>query len=342
MHPHFNNGSKIWTALFPSLFAATVILTASVPARPQSAAPADDTVLFKNGDRLSGKLVEATHDEVTFAGTSTGTISLQWKTIQRINLYRSSLAVTSKASSSSSALNKFTVNLDAIEVHESDLVLTQSGAGPTMTVPIVDFVSLDPPGVRSGSILKGWRGMLQTQDSLTGATQKKYDVAGSLHVARPTQSKDAFSHQVTSVTLQADFGEASKPNASPVRTVLYQGILQQDVYLNDKGTAYLFGLSDFYHNLSLGMNSNNPTLWELVGTVITKNMDLALLAMFAMSVRTYMPPELHSSWLLAVSANTTHIHSRGRRRNRLVSTSESCSFLRLTNPAHIKQGVRPD
>lgn len=254
MHPHFNNGSKIWTALFPSLFAATVILTASVPARPQSAAPADDTVLFKNGDRLSGKLVEATHDEVTFAGTSTGTISLQWKTIQRINLYRSSLAVTSKASSSSSALNKFTVNLDAIEVHESDLVLTQSGAGPTMTVPIVDFVSLDPPGVRSGSILKGWRGMLQTQDSLTGATQKKYDVAGSLHVARPTQSKDAFSHQVTSVTLQADFGEASKPNASPVRTVLYQGILQQDVYLNDKGTAYLFGLSDFYHNLSLGMN----------------------------------------------------------------------------------------
>jgi hypothetical protein len=261
MDPLFNNVSKIWNALFPSLLVATVTLTASIPARPQSPAPADDIVLFKNGDRLSGKLVEATHDGVAFAGSSTGTISLQWKTIQRINLCRSSLAVTSKASSSSSALNKFTVHLDAIEVQESDLVLTQSGAGPTITVPIVDFVSLDPPsstvaatGAHPGSILTGWRGMLQMQDSLTGATQKKYDVAGSLHVARSTQSKNAFSHQVTSVTLQSDFGEASKPLASPVRTVLYQGILQQDVYLNDKGTAYLFGVSDFYHNLSLGMN----------------------------------------------------------------------------------------
>jgi hypothetical protein len=257
----FNSASKIWNVLFPSLLAVTVILTDSIPARPQSAAPTEDVVLFKNSDRLSGKLVEATHDGVAFAGTFTGAISLQWNAIQRISLSRSSLAMTSKASSLSSALNKFTVHLDAIEVHESDLVLTQAGTGPTLTVPIVDFVSLNPPsssivptGVHPASIVRGWRGMLQMQDSLTGATQKKYDVAGSLHIARPTQSKNAFSHQVTSVTLQADFGEASKPQASPVRTVLYQGVLQQDVYLNDKGSTYLFGLSDFYHNLSLGMN----------------------------------------------------------------------------------------
>lgn len=251
MDVHTSSLLKFLDFLLRSLLVAAGILTAGIPAKSQ------DVVLFRNGDRLSGKLVEAAHDGVTFAGTATGTLSLQWNTIQRINLNQSSLAVTSKANSSSSAPNKFSASLDAIEVHDSNLALIQSGKAPTLTVAIVDFISISPPSPSSTpptSIVKGWRGSLLLQDSLTGATQKKYDLAGSLHVARSTKSRDAFSHQVTSVDLQEDFGEASKPNASPVRTVLYEGILEHEVYLNDKGRAYLFGLGDFYHNLSLGMN----------------------------------------------------------------------------------------
>jgi Protein of unknown function, DUF481 len=261
MDAHALKTLKAWHALFACLLVAASIFTASTPLSGYPAPPTQDVVLFKNGDRLSGKLVEATHDGVTFAGAPTGTLSLQWNVIQRISLSQSSLALTSKANSSSAAPNKFTVNLDAIDVHESDLVLTQAGTGPSLTVSIVDFVSLNAPPpsaaaprVQAASILYGWRGMLQTQDSLIGATQKKYDVAGTLHLARPTRSRNAFSHQVTSINLQADFGESSKPKASPVRTVLYQGLLQQSIYLNDKGSTYLFGFSDFYHNLSLGMN----------------------------------------------------------------------------------------
>lgn len=251
MDVHLSYLLKLRDSVIPSMLVAVGILTAGSPAKSQ------DVVLFTNGDRLSGKLVEAAHDGVTFAGTATGTVSLQWNTIQRINLNQSSLAVTSRENSSSSNLNKFTASLDAIEVHNSNLALIQSGTAPTLTVPIVDFISISPPSPSSTpptSILKGWRGLLQLQDSFIGATQKKYDIAGSLHVARSTQSKNAFSHQVTSVNLQEDFGEASKPKASPVRTVLYEGILEHEVYLNDKATTYLFGLSDFYHNLSLGMN----------------------------------------------------------------------------------------
>src|SRR5712692_5567277 len=125
MDIHSNRILKSRPILLPSLVIATIILTASMPTRPQSAAPTQDIVTFKNGDRLSGELVEATHDGVTFAGASTGTLSLQWNVIQRISLSRSSLALTSKANSSSAAPNKFAVNLDAIDIHESDLVLTQ-------------------------------------------------------------------------------------------------------------------------------------------------------------------------------------------------------------------------
>jgi hypothetical protein len=251
MDIHSSSVLKFLRFVFRSLLTLAGILTTGVPAKSQ------DVILFNNGDRLSGKLVEAAHDGVTFAGTATGTVSLPWNTIQRINLNQSSLAVTSKLNSTSSEPNQFTAKLDAIEVHANNLALIQSGAGPALTVPIVDFISISPPSPSStppASIVKGWRGSLQLQDSLTGATQKKYDLAGSLHVGRSTKSRDAFRHQVTSINLQEDFGEASKPNASPVRTALYEGILEHEVYLNDKGSAYLFGLGDFYHNLSLGMN----------------------------------------------------------------------------------------
>lgn len=251
MDIHSSSVLKFLRFIFRSLLTVAGILTTGIPTKSQ------DVVLFNNGDRLSGKLVAAAHDGVTFAGTATGTLSLQWNTIQRINLHESSLAVTSKSNSSSSATNKFTAELEAIEVQNNNLELIQSGTAPKLTVAIVDFISISPPSPSSAppaAILKGWRGLLQLQDSLTGATQKRYDLAESFHVARSTQSQSAFSHQVTSVNLQEDFGEASKPKASPVRTVLYEGILEHEVYLNDEGTTYLFGLSDFYHNLSLGMN----------------------------------------------------------------------------------------
>ncbi len=181
MDIHSSSVLKFLRFAFRSLLTVAGILATGIPTKSQ------DVVLFNNGDRLSGKLVQAAHDGVTFAGTATGTVSLQWNTIQRINLNQRSLAVTNKQNSTSSEPNKFTASLDAIEVHGNKFALIQSRTAPTLTVAIVDFISISPPSPSSTpptSILKGWRGSLQLQDSLTGATQKKYDLAGSLHVGR--------------------------------------------------------------------------------------------------------------------------------------------------------------
>src|SRR5260370_20879040 len=127
MDIHSSSVLKFLRFVFRSLLTVAGILATGIQTKSQ------DVVLFNNGDRWSGKLVGAAHDGVTFAGTATGTVSIQWNTIQRINLNQSSLAVTSKENSRSSEPNKFTASLDAIEVHGNNVALIQSGTAPTLT-----------------------------------------------------------------------------------------------------------------------------------------------------------------------------------------------------------------
>ncbi len=222
--------------------------------------PSLDKVIFVNGDRLSGEFIEANHDTLTFAGSVTGTLSIRWNLVKRLELGKEAMAVTSQKNPSTGSVSKLTVLASSMEIVGADFLVT-SDSGSVDKFPLAEFISAAPNSVSATPAsstlqgpLSGWRGMFQTQDSLVGATQKKYDLGATLHIARPTKEKTAFRHQVSDITLQASFGEAKKPGASPVRTVLYEAVMQQNVYLTNKSDWYGFGLANFYHNLSLGMN----------------------------------------------------------------------------------------
>lgn len=214
---------------------------------------AQGTIVFINGDRLSGQLNDATSETLTFVGTVTGTLSIKWNLVKGIEFANQTMVVTSSSA-------KVTLTLASMKMVGTEFLLT-TNTGDVNKIPSSEFVSINPGStlsVQSSSAiptpLGGWRGMFKMDDSLVGATQKKYDLGATLHMARPTKARTAFKHQVSDVTLQASFGESSKPGASPVRTALYEGILQQNIYLTDKSDWYAFGLANAYHNLSLGMH----------------------------------------------------------------------------------------
>jgi hypothetical protein len=228
---------------------------------------AKDTIVFTNGDRLSGKLSQATHESVKFVGDVTKVVTLQWTDIQEIDLGKRTLCVVGKATAGTGKPNNFKLDKAIIRVEGRYLTVT---SGPDKhRFPIDDLLSAVPQ-VTSGSepiskqsVMQGWGGTVQSQDTLTSSTQDQYQVGASVHVARATQSDKAFAYQITNVNLYGNYGEAKKPNASPVITQVYEGGVQEDVYITDNddalgnrkyGGARLIGVVDFYHNLSLGLN----------------------------------------------------------------------------------------
>ena len=217
----------------------------------QPSAALMDTVAFANGDQLSGKLVQAIGDSVTFDGKVTKLVTLQWSDIRQIDLPNG----TSVFTKGNKPLNG---NVAVIRVQGQDLIL-DPGTANTRTVPIAQLAFVGKPPVSPTR----WGSQISTDDSLLVATQHQYQVGATLSLGHETTSEKAFHHQTDEIHLQAAFGESQKPNASPVITRVYEGVVQHDFYLTDTrhdaalktvyGGPRLFVLTDFYHNLSLGM-----------------------------------------------------------------------------------------
>jgi hypothetical protein len=121
------------------------------------------------------------------------------------------------------------------------------------------------PAPSDGSVVSHWSGTLSSQDAVTRATQDTYQLGGSLHLAYETTAQGAWSHQIIQLDSKAMFGEAAKPNASPVRTALFEGTLSYNLFLVDSALSQNFpnvynsgaitALADGYHNLSLGIDT---------------------------------------------------------------------------------------
>lgn len=251
------------------LFSSFFFLLGISEARAGSPDGAKDIIVFANGDRLSGKFKQATYDSVTFVGDVTKLVSLQWADIREIDLGPQTLCVIGKAIAGSGAPSNFNLVKATVKVEGAELVFS-SKAADIHRIPREQLLSATPKisndkqaTSEQTSLFQGWGGQLQSQDSLTSSTQHQYQVGASLHMARATQSDEAFAHQITGINLQANYGESKKPGASPVITQVYEGGLQQDVYITNNyddcgnrrwGGARILAVTDFYHNLSLGMN----------------------------------------------------------------------------------------
>lgn len=231
-----------------------------------SAEGSKDVVVFVNGDRLSGKLSQASQESVAFVADVTKLVTLEWKDIQEIDVGDRTLLVIGRSEDQSTSSNSFSLDQAVLKVQGSDLVFS-SGAAQVRRMPIDQLLSAAPKATSHGksesvkpALLNGWGGQLQSQDSLTASTQRQYQVGSSIHLARTTESDAAFEHEITSLNLLANYGESKKPAASPVITQVYEANLQHDIYVTDNydqfdrrrwGGARVFAVTDFYNSFPL-------------------------------------------------------------------------------------------
>ena len=225
-----------------------------------------DRIFFANGDVTTGKLVSAGEGGVVFEGNLTGNLAYQWGDITKVEI-SSRVVVRRKLGAKPGNTAVTLLENPVIEIAEGNLQM-KGGPNTSLTdaapLPIADLVSVESPAPDDASPVSHWQGAIKSQDTVTRSTQDQYQLGASLHSTYETERQEAWEHQKVDLTAQANFSEASKPGASPVRTALYEGVAQYDLFTVKSDLAsnfppkydstYLLVIADWYHNLSLGMN----------------------------------------------------------------------------------------
>ena len=263
--------------LFLGLLLAGAV-TAAVGQDPATKA-APDTIIFTNGDQLTGKLVQAIGGTVTFHSEMAGDISVSFDKIKELRS-SGSFALLQKDQKAVGAL----VRPGAIEVSEGKLRVT-SGEQVVQTIPVGDLGYLiDEPTFRREtdphpSIWYGWNGAVSAGATIVRSTQNATTFNASVALIRnfPTVSYLPPRNRTT-VDLSESYGNQRSPGAIPnplglpdqlVKTSIFHADAEQDEYLSRR--FYYLGEVAFDHNFSLGLDLDQIYGAGVGYTVISDN-----------------------------------------------------------------------
>lgn len=230
------------------LFAAALLLSCRLEAQ----APASDSLLFANGDQLTGVLERADKDGVSFKSSMAGEITVKWENIRELRsdknfaVFSSQQKLTRKDAAAIIPQGKLLIAGKQINVE------TASGA---KTIPIadadriVDAAAFDkalnhPPG-----LLRGWAGTASAGASLVRATQKSTSFNGAISLLRATPSVEWLPpRNRTTLDYLQSYGTVSQTGDPTLKTNIFHAAAEQDEYLTRR--LFAFGSATFDHNFS--------------------------------------------------------------------------------------------
>ena len=145
-------------------------------------APAPDTLIFTNGDQLSGKLLRATGDTISFHSDMAGDLDIPAAKIKELRS-SGSFAVLKKDQNVVGAL----VRPTTVHIEDGKLV-SSSGAVDTIPVSNIGYI-IDEPTFRREtnphpSFLYGWNGSIAAGATLVRSTQKDTTLTAAINLVR--------------------------------------------------------------------------------------------------------------------------------------------------------------
>ncbi len=228
-----------------------------------AAKAAPDTIIFTNGDQLTGKLVQALGSTVTFHSDMAGDISVSLDKVKELRS-SGSFALLQKDQKVVGAL----VRPGSVKVADGKLSVT-SGEQIVQTIPVGDLGYLiDEPTFRREtnphpSIWYGWNGAISAGATIVRATQNATTFNASVALIRtfPTVAYLPPRNR-TLVDLSESYGNQRSPGSIPqtnpplpdqvVKTSIFHADAEQDEYLSRR--FYYLGEVAFDHNFSLGLD----------------------------------------------------------------------------------------
>ncbi len=215
-----------------------------------------DTLVFANGEQLTGELETATADGITFKSAMAGEIKVPWKNVKELRSDKQ-FALLTKGEKLKRKNAQAVVPEGKVSVADKQLTVA-TATGPKV-VPVADAdLLVDARGVRQGG-----------EPSAGAAAGLGRDGAGGVSLVRSTQNSTTFNGGInlvraspgvswlparskTILDYNQSYGTVSQPNTVPatptIETNVFHADAERDEYFTPR--AFVFASATFDHNFS--------------------------------------------------------------------------------------------
>jgi hypothetical protein len=248
-----------------STFLICALCLLAPPCQPQVAAASpqaqSDQIIFLNGDRLSGELIEVTADTIRFKTAAMGEVTVKWETIKEVASNEKWVVTNPQKKFDADAFSSF-----------SRAIITRPGASPALQLDDKPPVTLSANSVAEFGIQKptarqlaeclgpypddpfrrqttSWFLGVNAPESLVNGTQSQQQFGGIAALDVCEQTK--LNHTVLSAGGQHT--RTWKIHQPSITTDVFDGTLTQKHLFHRPDGAGIYGVADFFFNNSLGM-----------------------------------------------------------------------------------------
>ncbi len=250
-------------SLFLSLTLSLAIPTAQAQSKPSPAPkPAPDTIIFTNGDQLSGTLERSVGNSITFKSDMAGEITVSLDKVKELHS-AGSFAVLRKDVRPS----RSTVVPGTLTYADSKLTVAPATAPPEV-VPekqigyIIDQSTYDMELEKKPGPLYGWHGAVNGGATIVRSTDNGSTYTAGITLNRaipavpylPARNRTTFNLQETYGKLtQPTIPQTNPPTAASIAiTSIFHSDAERDEYFSPR--FYSLAQTSFDHNYSQGLS----------------------------------------------------------------------------------------
>lgn len=244
------------------LTACTCFLSSALCQSPEPPKPAQDVLVFTNGDQLSGKLERSTGGNIIFKSDMAGEITVPFNKVKELRT-QGAFAVL-KHGDPIAVSRK--VEPGKIVLSDSAVTVTSNAEGTGSVVPVnevaymVDAATFNRELAHKPSLLDGWNGTVNLGATLAQSTIHGGSFTGGVALSRQVPTLPYFrARNKTTLNFQENYGVMTTPGfiagtASDVqvKTSILHADAERDEYL--RKTLYYFGTTSFDHNYSQSLD----------------------------------------------------------------------------------------
>ena len=292
---HFGRKQRLSVTLFLLVFAALSSLAqdaAKEPAKPETKKEPEikEELTLKNGDRLTGQLLNSTGTEIKFKSDLAGEVTVKWENVKELKSTRDFAVVPKdvKDARDSSLVPQGEIKIGEKGIEVSPMTAakpeTSTASGKAEAKPgapakevastkeatptkeavsvkeiptykiayVVDDVSYQKEIHKKIGFRSGWDGHITTGTSMIYSTQNSYLFQVDTALKRSIPTVDWLDPKLrTTFNFTLSAGKTTQPDTPTTITNIYHADAERDEYFSPKG-YYLQALS-FDHNFAQGL-----------------------------------------------------------------------------------------
>lgn len=246
--------SLSFSAAILAMLTSAVVLPAHAADKP--AKTPTDTLVFSNGDTLTGTLDHAEADKVFFKSKNAGTVQVAWKDLKDLHA-SGNFAVIKKGVVVRRKHRNRAVPIGAISVSGTTLTVTTANGPQEIPIAQIAYIVDEPAFTKvvekRQGLLQGITGSISAGASTVNSTQNSVSINTAVLLTRvvpPVTWMPPKDRTILNFT--STYGKVTQPGTPEVKTSILHGSLEEDEYMNPR--FYLLQTAIYDHNFSQGLD----------------------------------------------------------------------------------------